>query len=115
MSGFGGKTVLQGASPLVGKLGERLLDERFNLWDEPTYPYAPGSRMCDDEGIPSKRLPLIDKGAIANFLYDLQTAAQAGTESTGSAHRGLSTLPSPGPSVIMVGEGDALYDDMIRT
>ena len=114
MSGFGGKTVLQGASPLVGKLGERLLDERFNLWDEPTYPYAPGSRMCDGEGIPSRNLPLIDKGAIANFLYDLQTAAQAGTESTGSAHRGVSTLPSPGASVIMVGEGDALYDDMIR-
>ena len=114
LSGFNGKTVLQGASPLVGKLGERLLDERFSLWDEPTFPYAPGSRPCDDEGVPAAKLTLIDKGAINSFLYDLQTASQAGTESTGSAQRGLNSLPSPGSSVIIVGEGDASYQDMIK-
>ena len=113
LSGFSGRTVLQGASPLVGKLDERLLDESFSMWDEPTFPYAPGSRMCDDEGIPTRRLPLIDKGVITSFFYDLQTAAQAGTESTGSAHRGVSSLPSPGSSVVMFGEGDASYGDMI--
>ena len=113
LSAFSGKTVLQGASPLVGKLGERLLDERFSLWDEPTFPYAPGSRMCDDEGMPTRKLPLVDKGVVTTFLYDLQTAAQAGTESTGSAHRGLNTLPSPGSSVIIVDEGDTSYQDMI--
>ena len=114
LSGFNGRTVLQGASPLVGKLEERLLDERFSIWDEPTLPYSPGSRMCDDEGIPTRRLSLVDKGVISGFLYDLQTAAQAGTESTGSAHRGLNTLPSPGSSVIIVGEGDTSYQGMIR-
>jgi PmbA protein len=114
MSGFNGKTVLQGASPLVGKLGERMLDERFSIRDEPDLPYAPGSRMCDDEGVPTGKLPLIDKGAISNFIYDLQTAAQAGVESTGGASRGLSTLPSPGSSVITVGEGDTSYEDMIK-
>ena len=114
LSGFSGKTVLQGASPLVGKLGESLLDERFSLWDEPTYPYAPGSRMCDDEGMPAKKLSLIDKGVIASFLYDLQTAAQAGVESTASAQRGLNSLPSPGSSVIVLGEGDTSYQDMIK-
>ena len=114
LSAFDGRTVLQGASPLVGKLGERLLDESFSLWDEPTLPYAPGSRMCDDEGMPTSKLPLIDKGVVTSFLYDLQTAAQSGTESTGSAHRGLNSLPSPGSSVIIVGEGDTSYQDMIR-
>ena len=113
LSGFNGRTVLQGASPLVGKLGEAMVDERFSLWDEPTIPYATGSRMCDDEGMPTGKLPLIDRGVVANFLYDLQTAAQAGVESTGSAHRGLSSLPSPGSSVIIIGEGDVSYEDMI--
>jgi PmbA protein len=113
MGGFSGKTVLQGASPLVGKLGEKMLDRRFSLWDEPYLPYVPGSRMCDDEGVPSRRMPLIDKGVISNFLYDLQTAAQAGEESTGNAHRGISSLPSPGTSVIVIGEGDVSYQDMI--
>ena len=115
MSGFSGKAVLQGSSPLVGKQGQTLLDTRLNVRDEPAIPYAPGSRMCDDEGIPATELALIDEGAIGRFLYDLQTAAQAGTESTGSAHRGLNSLPSPGTSVITVGEGDVSYEDMVAS
>ena len=85
LAGFNGRTVLQGASPLVGKLGESLLDERFSLWDEPGFPYAPGSRMCDDEGVPTRKLPLVEGGVIGSFIYDLQTAALAEAESTGSA------------------------------
>ena len=114
LSGLNGRSVLHGASPLEGKLGEVLLDQRFSLWDEPTVAFAPSSRMCDDEGVPAGKLPLIDKGVVASFLYDLQTAAQAGTESTGSAQRGLNTLPAPGSSVITVGGGDSSYEDMIK-
>jgi PmbA protein len=115
LSGFSGKAVLQGSSPLVGKLGERVLDPRLSVWDEPTWPYSPGSRMCDDEGVPARRLPLVEKGVIASYLYDLQTAAQAGTNSTGSAHRGLGSAPSPGSSVVVIGEGDVLYSDMLKS
>ena len=74
VSGFSGKTVLKGTSPLVGRLGEHIVDERISLWDDPTQPFIPGSRICDDEGIPSRATPLIDRGKAASFLYDLQTA-----------------------------------------
>jgi PmbA protein len=114
MSGFSGKAVLQGVSPLVGKQGQRLLDERVSLWDEPTLAYATGSRMCDDEAMPSRKLALSEGGVIGSFLYDLQSAAQAGVESTASAHRGVNSLPSPGSSVIIVAGGDTSYDDMVR-
>jgi PmbA protein len=114
MSGFSGKAVLQGVSPLVGKQGQRLMDQRFSLWDDPQMAYAPGSRMCDDEGMPTRKLSLVDRGAIGAFLYDLQTAAQAGVESTASAHRGVSSLPSPGSSVIVVDGGDTSYEEMLR-
>ena len=114
MAGFNGKTLLQGTSPMVGKLGEELFDRRFSMWDEPTHPFAPGSRICDDEGMAARRLPLIENGVVANFLYDLQTAAQGKVESTASAHRGLESAPSPGPSVLMVGEGDAEYAEMLK-
>jgi len=115
MAGFNGKLVLQGSSPLVGKLGQQLLDERISLWDQPDLPFVPGSRMCDDEGVPSKAMPLIDKGVISNFLYDLQTAGQAKTHSTGNAHRGLGSLPSPGVSVTVVSEGEASFEDMVSS
>lgn len=113
MAGFSGKSVLQGSSPLVGKLGVAVLDERFSLWDDPTLPMIPGSRICDDECMPTQKMPLIDRGVISNFLYDLQTAGQAGTQSTGNSHRGLNSLPSPGVSVTVITNGDTSFDDMI--
>ena len=113
MAGFNGKSVLQGSSPLVDRLGEKLLDERFSLWDDPTLPMVPGSRMCDDEGVPSARMPLVNKGVVSNFLYDLQTAGQAGTKSTGNSHRSLNSLPSPGVSVSLVSQGDVSFQEMI--
>ena len=113
LAGFNGKSILQGSSPLVGKLGEKLLDERFSLWDDPTMAMVPGSRAFDDEAVPSAKMPLIENGVIRNFLYDLQTAGQAGAQSTGSAHRGLNSLPSPGVSVGVVPAGDVAFDDMV--
>ena len=113
VSGFSGKTVLKGTSPLVGRLGEHIVDERISLWDDPTQPFIPGSRICDDEGIPSRATPLIDKGKAASFLYDLQTAAQAGENSTGSASRSLATLPQPGPGVLLFSPGDTSFEDIV--
>ncbi len=108
-----GKTVLQGASPLAGKLGQKVFDERFSVLDDSTIELCPGSRMCDDEGVPSEKIALIKNGVLGSFLYDLQTAGLAGARSTGSAARGLGSLPSPSLGVMVIGTGDARYDDMI--
>lgn len=108
-----GKTVVQGASPLGHRLGEQVLDSRISIWDDATVDYRTGSRFCDGEGVPSRRTPIIENGVVTSFLYDLQTAAMAGRESTGSGARGLSTLPSPSPSTIVVGDGDASFEEML--
>ena len=111
--GFNGKTVLQGSSPLVGRLGEKIVDERFSLYDDGTIAYRPGSRPWDDEGIPTRITPIIENGVARNFIYDLKTAAQAGAESTGNASRGAGSLPSPSMSVISIAEGDMSFEDMV--
>jgi len=108
-----GKTVLQGASPLGHRKGEQVFDKRLSIRDDPMIEYRPGSRFCDDEGVPSQRTPLIAKGMVANFLYDLQTAALAGTKSTGSGSRSLASLPSPSLSAIVIEEGDTSFEDML--
>jgi PmbA protein len=108
-----GKTVLQGASPLVGRVGEKVFDPRLSVWDDATIDYRPGSRLCDGEGVPSQRTQIVENGVVSGFLYDLQTAALAGTRSTGSASRGLSTLPSPSPSTIIIENGDASFEEML--
>lgn len=112
---FNGRTVLQGASPLVGKLGKKLFDPGLSIWDDPTINLQPGSRPADDEGIPSRRTAMVERGEAQAFLYDLQTAGLASTESTGSASRGLASLPAPSTSVLMVEPGTTNYADMIHS
>lgn len=113
LAGLSGKSVLQETSPLVGKIGEKIVDERFSLTDDSTLPWIPAASPSDDEGVASRRLPLVDKGVVGTFLYDLQTAGLAGTESTGSGERGLGSLPGPSAGVLVVGEGDTSLEDMI--
>ena len=81
--GLSGKNALKGDSPLAGRLGERLAPEGFSLVDDGTIDYAPASRAHDGEGVPHRRLAMIEDGVLKSFLYDLDTAAKAGTQSTG--------------------------------
>jgi len=113
MSAFNGKTVLEGASPIGNKLGQKVFDEKLSLRDDPTIAYCPSSRPFDDEGIPSQRTPLIKEGLVTSFLYDLQTAALASTKSTGSGRRGQGGIPAPTPSAFVIAPGSTAFDEMV--
>ncbi|MGA8849366.1 MAG: TldD/PmbA family protein [Dehalococcoidia bacterium] len=111
---FNGKAVLEGASPLKGKLGEQVFDKKLSLWDDATVAYGVGSYPFDDEGVPSHRLPLVANGVVTNFLYDLQTAALASTQSTGNGGRVGGGFPSPAISAIILGIGDVSFRAMVE-
>jgi len=111
---FSGRLVHQSQSPLVGALGLAKYDTRLSLWDDATLHYRPGARPFDDEGVPSRRIPLIEKGIVRSFLYDLQTAGLAKAESTASAERSLASQPSISTSCLIVEEGDTAFADMVR-
>jgi len=64
--------------------------------------------------VSSQRTALIEGGVVAGFLYDLQTAGMAGTQSTGSASRGRG-LPAPAPSAFIIGPGKTSYADMLSS
>ena len=114
MVAFNGKIVLEGASPIGNRLGQPVFDEKLWLWDDATIAYRPESRPCDDEGIPSQRTPLIEQGGVTNFLYDLQTAALAHTQSTGNGSRNRGGLPTPSPSAFIIKPGNATFDEMVN-
>ena len=114
MSAFNGKIVLEGASPLGNRLGETVFDTKLSIFDDPTIAYAPHSRPCDDEGVPSQRTPLIENGVVRNFLYDLQTAGQAKLKSTGSGSRGRGGIMAPSPSAFIINTGKTTFEEMIQ-
>ncbi len=112
--GFNGKMVLEGASPLAGKLGEPMFDPRFRLYDDGLVAQSTASAPFDGEGVPTRRTALIGDGTVQAFLYDLQTAGKAGAQSTGNASRSLSSLPSPGPHAWLIEPGDSSLADMLK-
>jgi PmbA protein len=100
-----GKAVFQGISPLAGKLGEPVFDPAFTLVDDPLTPGRSASRPIDDECVPSRAMPLVERGIVKQFIYDLETAARAGTTSTGHGQRGIFSKPVPAYTNIILGEG----------
>jgi len=113
MAAFNGKTVFEGASPVANKLGQQVFSEKFELIDDSLAAFRPTSRPCDDEGTPGQKTPLIERGVVGNFLYDLQTAGLAGTRSTGNGRRSGGGLPSPSPSAFVIAPGDTTFDEMV--
>jgi len=111
---FNGKSVLEGASPLKDKLGEQVFDKKLSLWDDATVAYGVGSYPFDDEGVSGQRLPLVTNGVVTNFLYDLQTASLAGTQSTGNGQRAGGGFPRPDISSLILSGGDVSFQAMVE-
>lgn len=104
--GCNGKNVVLGASPLAGKLGESVAGDQFSLTDDPLLDYAGGTAAYDGEGVAHRVTPIVEKGVARNFLYDLDAAGRAGTESTGN---GIGC----GPTNLVVGEGTTPFEEMV--
>ena len=105
-----GKTVLQGSSPLAGKVGQKLFDDRLSIEDDPLTPGRPLSRPVDDECVPSRCNALVERGTVGRFVYDLETAARAKTQSTGNGRRGVFGKPHIGYTNILFRMTDAEHD-----
>lgn len=114
LSGTNGKLVQKGASPLTGKIGEKLLDARVAIHDDPLVDFGPGSTWVDSEGVCCRRLPLFEAGVLRNFIFDLQTAGMLKAASTGHGMRGFSSQPSPGHTNVIVSPGKMALRDMLR-
>ncbi len=112
--GCNGKLVQKGASPLIGRLGEKIADERLTIYDDPTIDFAPGSYPMDGEGIKAQRTPLLEKGVLKSYLFDLQTAGIMSTISTGNGIRGFASQPAPACTNITIEPGNMKLEDMIR-
>ncbi len=107
LMGVNGKNVLKGDSPLAGKLGQQIVSPAFSLTDDGTVDYALDSARYDGEGVPRRRNEVVKDGLLTGFLYDLDTAAKAGVESTGN---GIGC----GASNVLVAPGESSFAEMVR-
>lgn len=113
MLGLNGKNVYRGTSPMAGRVGEQLFDEKITVEDDPTLDGRFGSAPYDDEGVAHRRNVLIGRGELKSFVYDLKTATQSGVQSTGNGSRSLFSPPSPSPTNFVLEAGATPLADMI--
>ena len=105
-----GKAVLQGISPLAARIGEQVFDTSFSLTDDALRAGRAASRPVDDECVPSRTTCLVERGVVRRFVYDLETAARARTQSTGHGQRTIFGKPVPGYTSLVLGHEGALGD-----
>jgi PmbA protein len=89
----GGRSVQQGRSFWVDKLGKPMISRRLVVFDDPLVVGGLGSRPFDDEGIAAKRLPIFEGGALQNYFLDTYYASKLGMKPTTSGMSNLVVSP----------------------
>lgn len=84
------------------KLGEKIVDERVNLWSDPLNDEVPAPTW-NGEGQPLKKTTWIENGVVKNLAYGRFWAKEKGVE------------PVPFPSNFIMGGGDASLEDLIKS
>ncbi len=108
-----GKAALHGGSPLARRRGARTFSELLTIHDHPLLDGRPGSRPIDDEGVVSRRLPLVVAGEIEGLIYDLETAGRVGAMPTGHGRRATFGKPQAAYSNLVVEPGESSWNELL--
>ena len=77
--------LVYGGSFLAGKIGEKVASEKVTLIDDGMFPRGFGTMKYDDEGVPTEKTVIIDKGVCKGYLHSRETARQFNVKPTGNA------------------------------
>ncbi|MBD0318158.1 MAG: TldD/PmbA family protein [Thermoleophilia bacterium] len=113
LSSLGGLALLEGRSYLAGRVGERIFHPAFTLLDDARDPRGL-PKAFDFEGVPKRRVSLVEGGVARGVVWDRRTARRAGSESTGHALAAPSQSYGPLPFNLVVPGGDATVDDLVE-
>ncbi len=104
------------ASPFAGLLGQKIASERVTLVDDGSIPGLYGSTAIDDEGHPTGRNVLIERGVLKGYLCDRFQGRRIGMPSTGSGRRqSYAFAPSSRMNNTFLEAGTDDEDEMLRS
>lgn len=84
------------------KMGQKIVDERVNIWSDPLHPEVPTSTW-DGDGLPLKKMKWIEDGVVRNLAYSRFWAKEKGVD------------PVPFPSNFIMEGGDASREELIKS
>ena len=105
-SALSAEEVQKGRSLLSGLVGEQVASEALTLVDDGRLQDGPDAAPFDDEGVPTGRTPLIERGVLRGFLHNTHTAKREDALSTGNASRpSYRGVPGVAPTNLFVEPG----------
>jgi PmbA protein len=108
-----GSSITRGTSFLKDAMGTAVFAPGLSIIDDPLRPRGLRSRSFDGEGLPVRRLALIDDGVLTGWLMDVASARQLGLQPTGHAQRGTSGPPGAGVTNLHMAAGTATPAELI--
>ena len=110
--GFGAMNYQDYISFLRDKIGDKIFDEKFTMWDDAFDKQHVNRFFFDAEGVPKTKLEMVTNGVAKNLAYDTMTATKDKVKSTGHnvKFRGRS-LPVAGN--LLISEGESNLEEMI--
>jgi predicted Zn-dependent protease len=110
---FSGTALEDKRSFLTGRLHEKLFGENINISDDVYHPLQAGPAF-DGEGVPRRKLALVENGVPREVAYSRAAAHRAGVEPTGHGFPVPNELGEAPVNIVMHG-GNATLDDMIAS
>jgi len=106
----------KGISAFTGRLNQRVASELCTIVDDGTIPSRRGSLNFDDEGTPTSRTVLIEKGILRGYLQDRMNARLLGMPLTGNGRReSFAHIPMPRMTNTFMLAGDDAPEDVLRS
>ena len=106
----------KGSSAFSGRIGEQVASSLCTIVDDGTLPDRRGSLSVDDEGTPTQKTTLIEKGRLVGYMPDKVNARLMGPETTGNGRReSFAHLPMPRMTNTYILPGEHAPDALIAS
>jgi TldD protein len=103
-------------SAFTDRIGKKVASELCTVVDDGTIPSRRGSLNLDDEGTPTHRTVLIEKGILKGYLQDRLNATLMGMPLTGNGRReSYAHIPMPRMTNTFMLAGETPPEDIIRS
>src|SRR5437867_6636538 len=103
-------------SAVTGLIGQKVASELCTVVDDGTIPFRRGSLNMDDEGNPTHRTVLIEKGVLQGYLQDRLSSKLMKLPLTGNGRRqGYDHIPIPRMTNTFMLSGESAPEDIIKS
>ena len=110
---FSATAITDGRSFLRDRIGEKLFGGNVTIYDDSYHPLQAGAPF-DGEGVPRRKLTLVDEGVVRDVAFCRQAAQAAGVEPTGHGFP-LPNEYGEAPMNIVIAGGAMPVEDMIAS